>query len=86
MKEYYINIALTDAKNKQYEAEFNHPDNRLKLGCKYSYSLNGVDYFIYNTYFKGHSICSCASATRQEIVADVLRIMETPINKIVNVI
>ena len=62
--EWYVNLALTDAKNKQYEYKFEHPDNRLKIGYKYSHNLNGKDYFTYNLYFKGRSICSSAFETR----------------------
>lgn len=84
MNEWFINVTLTDAKNKNYECEFIHPNNHLKIGCKYLKHLDGEDYFIYNEYFNGKCYHSEFPVRRSEIVLKVQIFMETPAEKLIH--
>lgn len=79
---HYIDCALTDAKNKQYEIEFAHPDERLKIRVKYSYSQDGKDYFVYNEYINNkQGFCNIAP-DREEVIGNIINRINTPLEKI----
>lgn len=79
---HYIDCALTDAKNKHYEVEFAHPDERLKIRVKFSYhSKDGKDYFVYNEYINNkQGFCNIAPS-REEVIGYIMNCINTPLEK-----